>query len=218
MEESVVKMTVAEMQEFEAFKQEKEEKERQKRIQESRKTYKELVDETVEGIFPHLVEVSKNLQFEKKNVYSSFKQAIEIKGEIYDVHEDQRSHTFTNSAGDRRITLGQYVVDGYDDTVNEGISKVKEFISSLARDDESSMLVNGILRLLSKDKDGNLKASRVIQLSKMANESGNEKFIDGVRIIQESYRPSASKKYIRAEYKNEKGEWKNIPLGMTEAE
>jgi hypothetical protein len=218
MEESVIKMTAKELEEFEAFKQEKEAKERQKRIQENRKAYKELVDETVEGIFPHLVEVSKNLQFEKKNVYFSFERAIELKSEAYDVKEGQRSNTFTNARGDRRIILGQHTIDGYDDTVNEGISKVKTFISSLARDEESKMLVNGILRLLSKDKDGNLKASRVIQLAKMAQESGDATFVDGVKIIQEAYRPTASKFYVRAEYKNEKNEWVNVPLGMTEVE
>jgi hypothetical protein len=124
---------------------------------------------------------------------------------------------FTNTKGNKRILLGQYTVDNYDDTVNEGITKVREFIGSLAKDKESGMLVKAILKLLAKDQKGNLKASRVMQLSKMAQESGSEAFIDGVRIIQESYRPIVSKYYVRAEYKNENGKWINVPLGMTEA-
>jgi len=79
------------------------------------------------------------------------------------------------------------------------------------------MLVNAVLKLLSRDQTGNLKASRVMQLRKMADESGNELFIDGVRIIQEAYRPEVSKYYVRAEFKNEQGAWVNVPLGMTEA-
>ena len=101
--------------------------------------------------------------------------------------------------------------------MNEGIAKVKDFIGSLAKDDESTMLVRAILKLLSKDQQGNLKASRVMQLRKMAEESGNETFIDGVSIIEQAYNPIVSKYYVRAEYKNDKQQWTNVPLGMTEA-
>ncbi len=65
--------------------------------------------------------------------------------------DDQRSHTFTNSAGDKRITLGVYVTDGYRDTVEEGISIVKEYIEGLAQDNESRALVSMVLKLLSRD-------------------------------------------------------------------
>ena len=39
----------------------------------------------------------------------------------------------------------------------------------------------------------------------------------GLRIIEEAYAPVASKTYVKAEIKGENGEWKNIPLGMTES-
>jgi hypothetical protein len=51
----------------------------------------------------------------------------------------------------------------------------------------------------------------------MADDSGSEQFIDGVRIIEAAYRPAISKFYVKAEKKNEKNEWEIIPLGMTEA-
>jgi hypothetical protein len=116
-----------------------------------------------------------------------------------------------------RITLGNYETDNYDDTVNVGIEKVKECLKSLAKDSESSLLVEGVLKLLSRDQKGNLKASRVLQLRKMAEQSGNEKFIDGVRIIEDAYSPAVSKTFVKAEYKNEQNEWVAVPLGMTEA-
>ena len=53
-------------------------------------------------------------------------------------------------------------------------------------------------------------------LRKMADETGDERFQEGVRIIEESYQPTETKSYIRAEVKNEAGAWVAIPLGMTE--
>ena len=210
-------MTTAEQLEFQEFKAKKEAKEHKERKQRERETYKTLVNETIDTVFPSLMEISEALQTKKAAVYEAFQNAITLKSEIYEIPADQRSNTFTNAAGNRRIVLGQYTIDNYDDTVNEGIAKVKDFIGSLAKDDDSKMLVRAILKLLSKDQQGNLKASRVMQLRKMAEESGNETFIDGVSIIEQAYNPIVSKFYVRAEYKNEKQQWTNVPLGMTEA-
>jgi hypothetical protein len=216
-EKKQVEMTAAEQLEFEAFKAAKSAAERKQRERDNREAYKAIVNETIDAIFPDLQEVSKDLQAKKLKVYDAFKRALEMKADVYGIKDEQNSNTFTNSAGNRRIILGQYTVDNYDDTVNEGIAKVKEFIGSLAKDKDSNMLVTAILKLLSKDQQGNLKASRVMQLRKMAEESGNEQFMDGVRIIQDAYRPIVSKYYVRAEYKDERQQWKNVPLGMTEA-
>jgi hypothetical protein len=212
-----VTMTAAEKVQFEAFRAEQAKKEQAEQARRNRDAYKALVNETINEMFPKLEIVSLHLAKRKKAVYEAFQDALAMKQDIYDVKADQQSNTFTNTEGTRRIILGQYVTDSYDDTVNEGIAKVKEYIGSLAKDAESKMLVDAILRLLSKDKEGNLKASRVMQLRKMADESGSELFADGVKIIEAAYRPAVSKYYVRAEKKNEQGAWVNIPLGMTEA-
>ena len=217
MKTEKVEMTAEEQLQFAEFKKSKEAKERKAKEKESRETYKTLVDETINGVFPSLIEVSKALQEKKSEVYDAFQRALTLKAEIYDVKEAQRSNTFTNVEGNKRVTLGQYVTDNYDDTVSEGVAKVKQYIGSLAKDAESKMLVDAILKLLSRDQQGNLKASRVMQLLKMSEESGNAEFIDGVKIIQDAYRPQVSKFYVKAEYKNEHGAWTNVPLGMTEA-
>ena len=64
---------------------------------------------------------------------------------------------------------------------------------------------------------GTLKASRVVQLRKIAEETGSERFMEGVQIIEEAYQPAISKQFVRAEMKNENGKWVCIPLGMTES-
>ena len=128
-----------------------------------------------------------------------------------------RSHTFTNSAGDKKIIIGNYVTDGYRDTVEEGIAKVRGYIESLASDEKSKALVGMVMRLLSRDAKGTLKASRIVQLRKVADETGNPEFLEGVRIIEESYQPAVSKTFVRAEYKDEVGIWRQVPLGMTES-
>lgn len=217
METETVQMTKAEREEYEAFRTAKMKKEAAEKARQDREAYKQLVDETVNAIFPGLEEMSGLLANRKKEAYDLFHKALLMKADLYENAADNKSNTFINKAGNRRITLGQYEVDGYDDTVNEGIAKVKAFIESLAKDDDSRMLVSAILKLLTKDKKGNLKASRVMQLRKMAEESGNENFMDGVKIIEAAYRPTVSKFYVKAEKRQDNGEWVSVPLGMTES-
>lgn len=217
MNMETVQMSAEERKEYEAFKAAKAEREAKEKAKRDREAYRQLVDETINSVFPDLEALSGMLASRKKEVYDRFHQALLLKAEIFEGVADNKSNTFTDKECKRRITLGQYEIDGYDDTVNEGIAKVKDFIGSLAKDEDSRLLVSAVMKLLAKDKKGNLKASRVMQLRKMAEESGNGLFLDGVRIIEEAYRPTVSKFYIKAEKKSDNGEWVSVPLGITES-
>ena len=210
-----VEMTAEERQEFEAYKAEKE----KKRRKQMRQDYASMVNEEIATTIPQLRDLSEQIKLVKETIFGNFEAILKMKAEITGVaSDDQNSHTFTNSDSTLRVILGVNTIDGYRDTVEDGIAMVKGYIESLAKDDATKALVNAVLRLLSRDGQGNIKASRVLQLRKMAEYSGNEQFLEGVKIIEEAYQPTISKKYIRAQYKNEKGAWCYIPLGMTDVD
>ena len=212
-------MTAEERQEFEAFRQEKQKKAAAERRRALRDQYASLVDDEVRTAIPVLLELSQNIRQVKQQVYDNFATLLKMKGEVMGLsRDDQRSHTFTTPDSRYRLTLGVHVIDDYADTVEDGIAMVKSYIESLAKDADTKALVSAVLRLLSRDGKGTLKASRVLQLRKMADESGDERFQEGVRIIEESYRPTTTRRFIRAEYKTSSGAWRSIPLGMTESD
>ena len=216
---ATVEMTEQERAEFEAFQAQKAKKAAEEKAKADREQYKQLVDEEIERSIPVLQSISEQIKDSKQAVLDNFKTILEMKGEIFKtkVKDDQRSHTFTNSEGNKRITLGVYVTDGYRDTVKEGIDMVEDYISGLANDEKTQALVSMVLRLLARDAKGTLKASRIIQLRKIADEMGAEEMLQGVKIIEEAYQPAVSKQFIRAEVKTEGGMWEPIPLGMTES-
>lgn len=214
-----VLMTEDEKAEFEAFQREKARKAAEERAKADREMYKQMVDEEIENSIPVLLGISEEIKASKQKVLDNFKTILAMKADLFKskMRNDQRSHTFTNSAGDKRVTLGVYVTDGYRDTVEDGIAIVKEYIASLANDEKTQALVNMVFRLLSRDAKGTLKASRIVQLRKVAEDTGDARFMEGVRIIEESYQPEVSKQFIRAEMKDRNGMWRPIPLGMTES-
>lgn len=217
-EKQTVEMSAQEMAEFQSFREKRAKEQAAEQAKKDREAYRMLVDETIENSIPALMGISESIKEAKRTVMENFRAVIEMKSDVLGLtKDDQRTHTFTNNAGNKRITLGVYVTDGYRDTVEDGIEIVKEYIESLASDAKTKSLVSMVMRLLARDAKGTLKASRVVQLRKVAEESGNERFMQGVQIIEESYLPAVSKQFIRTEVKDKNGIWQTVPLGMTEA-
>ena len=208
-------ISAQELEEFRRYKEQKAREEQRKALQSD---YVDLVDGEIGAAYVQLSLLSTEMAQIKRAVFDNFRSVIEMKTEQLGLgkEEGQKTHTFTNSDSTLRLTLGNYTVDAYRDTVDEGIRMVTDYIESLAKDDATGALVSAVLRLLSRNKSGQIKASRVLQLRRLAEESGSEQFLNGVKLIEESYHPQVSKSFIRIEAKSsDTGEWQNIPLSLS---
>jgi len=113
------------------------------------------------------------------------------------------------------IIIGHNVIDRWDETVSAGVEFVNKWLNSLAKDDESAVLVDMIRDLMKPDKEGQLKANRVLELAKKADEIGNADLKEGVRIIRDAYRPAKTSTFLKAKYKDELGRDQWLPLSMS---
>lgn len=220
-----VEMTDDELAAYQAFKQEQARKEAAARIERLRANYRKMAETFIAQTVKKLTPLSDQIRKKKAEVLEEAAALTSLKAELLQIDGKNmpKSHTFTNEAGDKRVTIGVYETDGYDDTVEEGIAIVKEYIEGLASDLKSQQLVKMVLSLLARTQNGALKASRVVRLHKLADESGDPRFLEGVKIIEAAYRPVITRTYIRAETRviDEDGgivrDWEAIPLGMTES-
>lgn len=194
---------------------EAEEKAEKTRVQNERDAYKELVDATVQSAVRRLQLLSDEMMRIKAEVFSEFGTLIKTKDELFSTKTDRRSDTFTTQDGQLSITLGNRVNEGWDDTVEAGIAKVKDYLSTLAKDDNSAALVETVMGLLAKDRKGALKANKVLELEKLAIRSQDTGFIDGINIIKAAYRPEPSCQFISVELKDEEGKKRNLPLSLS---
>ena len=220
-----VQMSAEEYAQFQAFKAEQAKKEAEARIEALRGKYTDMSEAFINKTIKKLTPLSERIKKKKAEVLEEFSALQLLKAELLDIDgkDMPKSHTFTNKAGDRRVTVGVYETDAYDDTVEEGIAIVKGYIEGLAQDERSKQLVKMVMSLLARSANGALKASRVVRLHKLADESGDPRFIEGVRIIEAAYRPAISRTYIRCEVRTIDPEtqvvkdWEALPLGMTES-
>lgn len=207
------KMTPEERAEFRA-RFEAEDKAKKQKEQEDRETYKDLVDKFVVNNVKLLQNLSSQMMVIKQQVFDSAGLLIDMKDDLFKTKADRRSNTFTTQDGLMSITLGNRVNEGWDDTVNAGISKVKDYLASLAKDENSAALVETVMGLIAKDRKGNLKANKVLELEKLAIKTQDEKFLDGIAIIKAAYRPAPSCQFIEVTLKDEKGNDIKLPLSL----
>jgi len=181
---------------------------------EDRKTYKKLVQQELPNSVMLLQHTSKKLGEAKTEVFKNLLVLLDLKTKAYGVKSGQQSHTFSLDNGDT-ITAGYRVLDAWDDTVNEGITKVNEYLGSLAKDADSGKLVKTVNMLLKKDAKGNLKANRVVELRNMADEFDSPLFSDGVEIISKSFKPVKSVYFVEATVVTPSGEKQHVPLSIS---
>ncbi|MGL4994467.1 MAG: DUF3164 family protein [Bacteroidales bacterium] len=185
----------------------------QRKLQE-REDYKSLVENFVSSNLIKLQKLSAEMMRVKEEVIEEAATLIKLKDELYLTKSDRRSDTFTAKNGSS-ITLGSRTNEGWDDTVNNGIEKVQEYLNSLAKDEDTAILVDTVMGLLAKDRKGSLKASKVLELEKMAVRSGDKDFIEGIQIIKEAYQPKPSCRFIDVRLMDHEGNSVALPLTLS---
>ena len=188
------------------------------RIHQEREAYTKLKDEAVGNFFSKLQKISQQLIETKKEVFEGFENIIDMKDELFKTKSDRQTNTFTTEDGSISIKLGNRVNDGWADEHEIGIEKVKEYLKTLAKDEDSADLIETIMKLISKDRKGNLKASKVLELEQLAQKRNNPTFTEGINIIKASYRPVPTCQFIEVKYKDELGKERSLPLSMSVAD
>ena len=197
---------------------EAEEKAEKARVQQERENYKSIVDAWVEDKVKKLQNVSSILMTEKADIFATAQTIIDMKDDLFKAKSDRKSDTFSTSDGTKTIRIGNRINEGWDDTVNVGVDKVKGYLRTLAKDDNSANLVDTVMGLLAKERKGNLKAQKVLELERLAVKSGNEDFMDGIGIIKDAYRPVPTCQFVEAIVRDENGKEHAIPLSMSAIE
>ena len=190
----ITKMTAAQRAELKAQLEAEERAEKQKR-EESIAAYKSSVDEFCRSKFSRLQALSEEMRRLKEEVFGDAETLIALKDELFRTKSDRHSNQFTTSDGKITVALGYRTNDGWDDTLTE-------------------MVMN----LLAKDRKGNLKASRVLQLREIARKSGYPQLIEATDIIQNAYRPVDTCQFISVSYKDDKGVKQTLPLSLAAME
>ena len=197
---------------------EAEERAEESKVQKERKAYVAKKDKFIERNFRLLSKLSDNMLKLKQVIFEESEELDKIQQGIFKVKLDRKSRTLTHSNGRITIKVGNRMNDGWDDKVEIGIEKVREYLASLATDEKSKRLVDTITRLLARDQKGTLRANKILELKKLANEEKDATFLEGIRIIEESYMPVPTCQFIEVKYRDDNDKEHSLPLSISAME
>jgi len=193
-----------------------EERDKKQKRNEEIKSLKEMTNETVEDILSDAKIVVQILTEFKKSTFDMCKSLIGIKEDLFNVKDNQRSHTFTTDDG-KSVTLGYRVTDAFDNTVFVGIEKIKKWVFSEVNGTNNENIKKIISNMLKEDRNGNLNAKRVLELRQIAMDVNDDELNDAVEIIEKAYKPQKSCYFIDISYKDENGKKVSVPLSISAA-
>ncbi|WP_395075346.1 DUF3164 family protein [Flavobacterium sp.] len=162
-----------------------EEKERKVKSAESAITYKELSAEFVNRNIDIFIHRQNAIEEDINKLFSDYQTILEIKAMVYgDKALNQDTHTSTLQDGSASITIGNNVSIGFDGTEKIGIQGIKDYITTLAdNDDNTEKLTKMVNVLLKPNKLGMLNPSNIIQLNSLRGDLQSETFNENLDII-----------------------------------
>ena len=210
------------LDEIEKLKEQLKQKEKEKKelLKKEKETYKYLQCEFVDVFFPKLAQAAQSLTLLKAELFENATTIFDMKRSIFGISDEsfnnQGSHNLSNNDFSKTIILGRNNIDGWDDEVaSAGIGRVNEWLSKQV-DDKNENLIEFIRDLLKPNKEGMLKANRVLELHNRAEKMGDEELIDAVNMIKEAYRPVKTTTYVKAKMKDDDGNdvWLNLSMSQ----
>ena len=211
----ISKMTAEERAELKAQLDEQE-KQEAARKQAQREAYEAMKEEFISRNLIRLKALSDEMMQIKRDIFADAAALIEMKDELFKTKTDRQSNSFTTGDGRTTIMLGNRINEGWDDTCDQGIEKVKAYLATLAKDENSAALVDTVMRLMAKNNKGVLKASKVLELEKLASKVQDPDFLEGIAIIKASYRPTPTCQFITVKQRNEEGNDVIMPLSLSQ--
>jgi len=179
-------------------------------------TYNKEKYAAVDGLFGLLQEISESLISAKAQVYNKLEALLAKKNDLYNVSETQLSHSWTNETGTVTIITGFNTIDRWDESVSVGTEKVNLWLEGQMRK-TNPKFVALVRELLKPNKEGVLKASRILDLQNQAESFGDPELIQAVMLIREAHRPQHSGTFIKAKFRDSDGRWQWLPLSMSQA-
>ncbi len=155
---------------------------------ESTETYKALSAEFVNRNIDIFAHRQMAIGDDIKRLFNDYENIIDIKAMVYgDKVRNQDSHTSTLADGSASLTIGFNISIGFDGTEKIGIEGIKEYISSLADDDENTTKLTEMVNVLLKpNKQGVLNPISIIQLNSLKVKLNSEKFNENLEIIEKA--------------------------------
>lgn len=188
---------------------------KKQREQQNRLSYLSIKQNTV------LVIVNKALELEEKiaafhqssmDNLLTFKELMNEYGEL--PKNSKGGFSIDTEESDKKVRLKIRQLGDFDERADLAEAHIRAFFEKTLKQTDPTTFE--ILMKLLERKKGKLEYSRVMQILSFEDRFTDKDWLDGCRLLKESYRKTGSKSYIEVEVKDEElGNWRTLNLNLS---
>lgn len=192
---------------------------KQKRLAEreaKKQEYEDLRNHLCKTVMEKVVKMHHEMKKFKEYLDHEMEQQAERLNEYGEMRSNSKGgFSIKDSDQDIRITRKRNTQPEWDERAEKAEDLLRDFFSDVVnhRDQKLSEI---LMSYLVKNKEGQLKYSSVMRLFQHRDKFSDARWVEALRLLEESYRSVLSKYYYTFEIKNEKnGEWDQLSLNMS---
>lgn len=122
--------------------------------------------------------------------------------------------SITNEKGQYKITRRRNTSPAWDERADKAEGLLQDFFKDTVKKRDKK-LAEILMSYLSKNKDGALRYSSVMKLMQHRDKFTDKRWLEALRLLQESYNSGFTKYYYEFYLKGESGEWEKINLNFS---
>lgn len=202
------------IQELEALLAKKKKDEKQKRERE-RKAYETEKDSTVDQLVNEGIELSLQLARFKQKVHVVMENQSVKLAEYGGIRSNSKGgFTLPHSNGLMSVTRRRDLDPVWDERANKAVSLIKDFLGDTVKKRDAD-LHDILMGFLERNAKGDLEYAKVMDLLKHETKFDDNRWLEGLRLIKESYSLSFKAFGYEFKQKNDRGQWERIELNFS---
>lgn len=201
-------------EELETYLRELKQKEADKAERE-RKKYEALRDKKIEHIMKKAQQLYDELSAFKALCHHEMDEQAQTLSDYGKIRSNSKGgFTITNSRGDLRITRRRDTEPSWDERSTKAIELIKSFLSECIKKRDEKMH-EILMSFLQRNDKGDLEYSRVMSLLQHQDKFTDERWVEGLKLLKESYGNHLKGYGYEFKVKNESGNWNNLILNFS---
>lgn len=184
-----------------------------KKRRSERKAYEKKRDEFVSDMMKEALHYNEILTKFKEGLHSAFEEHQEILNKYGEIRKNSKGgFSLTSSDGKNRVKRIRATAPQWDERSKKGEELIMDFLKQKIR---SKKLHKLVMSFLQRDEKGNLEYSRVMNLLKMRHEWDDERWIEGLNLMEESYTIHFRAYGYVFEKRDEGGKWERVEMNFS---
>ncbi len=188
--------------------------EKKEREQKNRSSYLSIKQNTVLTAINKALELEEKLAECHQSIMDNLLAFKELMNEYGDLPKNSKGgFSIENEEGDKKVRLKLRLLGDFDERADLAETHIRAFFEKTLK--QTDLTTFEILMKLLERKKGRLEYSRVMQILSFEDRFIDKDWLDGCRLLKESYRNTGSKSYIEFEVKDEQGDWRTLNLNFS---